>query len=80
VSDWRPIDTAPRGGVGKEGPHFLAYQDGLIAVGHFMQWSEREEPSFQMSHVSGWEFDPEVTNPTLWQPLPALPVSTPQDG
>jgi hypothetical protein len=70
---WRTIDSAPRAAPGGNGPDFLALQGDMMAVGHFVQWSEREAPNFYVSHVGGYEFEQDIESPTHWMPLPSPP-------
>lgn len=77
MSEWQLIETAPRSAeAGKSGPSFLAYEDGMMAVGSFFQWRADATESFHMDHVGGYEYDQDINNPTHWMPLPNPPSSS----
>lgn len=77
MSEWHPIETAP-----KDGTDFLAfcpasqYVDGGVAVMHFYDhgsiWG-----GIRISHVSGFEWDFDLMPPTHWMPLPEPPDEHP---
>lgn len=75
MSDWQPIETAPRGEALKNGPSFLAYQDGMMAVGHFVRWREGDADSFYVDHVGGYEYEQDIERPSHWMPLPKPPAA-----
>lgn len=74
---WKPIETAPRAALdarsGAQGPHFLAYEGGKMAVGYLTRWSDREPWQFYIAHVGGYEFEQDVNQPTHWTELPPAP-------
>lgn len=68
VSDWQPIDTAP-----KDGTRILCFWDGGCVI---TKWDER-------LRFAGWQMPPMMTVraadrsawfPTHWMPLPEPPA------
>ena len=63
VTDWQPIETAP-----KDGTKFLAYEGGAENKHYECWWQD------DFSNWSGWQdwWDSEP-EPTHWMPLPEPP-------
>ena len=62
MSDWRPIDTAP-----KDGTRILAYVHGEVDV---IRWSISP---LECETWRGGDGRPLSETPTHWRPLPAKP-------
>jgi hypothetical protein len=76
VTEWQPIETAP-----KNGTAFLGYFPGR--AGYWARqdvqpvyWLASSEDGRWMSPVSGHETD----RPIHWMPLPPPPTETPHDA
>lgn len=77
MSDWQPIETAPKDTkvvFGYFGPNELYF--GAAAVGHLFQWETMPE-----ALETGWAFS---ERPTHWMLLPSppsaeTPISEPSD-
>lgn len=75
MSDWRPIETAPR-----DGTRFLACKGRAILVGYMsscVEWSGLDEQgNLAKRTVECFRMFPgKLTwNPTHWMPLPLPPV------
>ena len=81
MSDWKPIETAP-----KDGRFMLLHvpdglESGVVTVGSYWKADGRTENGrFALGSWSGWlGMDADVQSswcePTHWQPLPAPPVT-----
>jgi hypothetical protein len=68
MSDWQPIETAPR-----DGTEFLGYRRGVIASAHRVQREDCEMWTFGPSSAAH-ELYP-GHRPTHWMPLPDPPPS-----
>lgn len=67
---WMPIETAPT-----EGVFLIAYADGMVRAGHFLDNSHTKWPWKGVRPLHGAE---RSGNPiTHWQPLPKPPVPLP---
>ncbi len=69
MSDWQPIETAP-----KDGTQILGFADGRMAV---VQWWE--DFRYWSLVVCGAYADDGEWWPTHWQPLPEPPASPTPD-
>lgn len=69
-SAWQPIETAP-----KDGTDFLAYGPGGVGDRKIMAVMHASESGefWRLSHVSGWEYDVDIEEPTHWMPLTGPP-------
>jgi hypothetical protein len=68
MSDWRPIDTAP-----KDGTRVLLWSNGfLVMVGAWLEHTGRVmAPTWWSNNV------PIIPGPTHWLPIPAIPTYEP---
>lgn len=78
MSDWQPIETAPR-----DGTHilvinaaFLHEGEMCVAFWHTLRGEKQEDGRWDVTGYGGYEAEPEV-EPTHWQPLPEPPSSLP---
>ena len=79
MSEWQPIETAP-----KDGRFLLLHvpeglESGVITIGAYWKEEERSENGrFSKGHWDGWRgMDADIISsycePTYWQPLPEPP-------
>lgn len=67
MSEWQPIETAP-----KDGTPILVYRPAASGVGYIQKVSG----DYAMLHKSGkwvWACSNDAAQPTHWMPLPELP-------
>lgn len=60
MSEWQPIDTAP-----KDGTFFLAYQTSFYDIPFICYWAD-----------GSWRFHgeyPYIVSPDVWMPIPEPP-------
>jgi len=83
MSEWQPIETAP-----KDGEWFLAYgdridDDGAPKIGaarwmprtrEYWQQTDQKTQKLVVEDESGWDYDlADIAYPTHWMPLPEAP-------
>jgi hypothetical protein len=73
VSEWQPIETAP-----KDGTHFLASVDGDVRVVAWGKTSHVPLYGFCLADQGVEDFD--ICEPTHWMPLPTAPTTQIEGG
>lgn len=66
MSEWQPIETAPR-----KGNFLIAYGDGTVVCGHYLDNSHTRWPFEGVRPLHGAE--PVGVRMTHWMPLPTPP-------
>jgi hypothetical protein len=68
MSDWLPIETAPKG------PMIILYGAGEVTVGGWISAADQGvEPGMEHTVGAGWWSMDTVGDPTHWMPLPDPP-------
>lgn len=74
MSEWKPIDTAP-----KDGTHVLVYRSLLGKSDCIVEaWWKADVFGDMCWGANGWTY-PDFSPPTHWMPLPAPPALTETD-
>lgn len=72
MSEWQPIETAPRAEFSTIIGGFLHDEEGYSPPSREMYWGI-DRKGWRLTSDPNWNGCPQ---PTHWQPLPAPPVST----
>lgn len=80
TNGWQPIETAPRGAIGKESPAMLVWDGHKPAVAHNIQYKFGKRLYWWVHDSYGYNEDGEIMNPTHWMELPAGPLPGPEES
>jgi hypothetical protein len=74
MSEWQPIETAPKAKPNRSGPSILVWDGRAIGIAQWCNGSWRYQAGPDDAAYSDFDPDPICKNPTHWMPLPEPPA------